>query len=366
MATNPKAASPATTVANAVAEEVESPQHHEAPITITQFTQGTPVDVNVNDTPHPRDAHHNQSIPHPNVSDKAHELYNTFALHHDNQDDCSRLCKKSIEFSRFLFNGGPEADPSLATFINEARFDDGRDAVMISTWCDPAYTFRDGPPAKAYNTNPNMIIPIDPSLYSDLIFDDALPSPHDPGASCAQLVDHARPFFHDVHFHANSNVHPWVDLVDEYSHIHAGGGGDDGGGGGDGHDDDGEDNESNFSDDENDPEVYRKHLLKQLKKKDTVISQGLSLTRWLGGHLQMIRSKLSSFRYSVSRYARMYEKSPGDEVPPMLGYDFQAVDSLMTFYHEFKGWGECDEDVSTYCFISFFILLILLICHSYI
>jgi hypothetical protein len=56
----------------------------------------------------------------------------------------------------------------------------------------------------------------------------------------------------------------------------------------------------------------------------------------------------------------MYEKSPGDEVPPMLGYELQAVDSPMTFYHEFKGWGEYDEDVSTYCFISSFILLI---CH---
>jgi hypothetical protein len=74
----------------------------------------------------------------------------------------------------------------------------------------------------------------------------------------------------------------------------------------------------------------------------------------------MIRSKLSSFRYTVSKYSRMYEKSPGDEVPPMLGYELQAVDSPMTFYHEFKGWGEYDEDVSTYCFISSFILLI---CH---
>ena len=32
MATKPKAASTAATEANAVAEEVESPQHHEAPI----------------------------------------------------------------------------------------------------------------------------------------------------------------------------------------------------------------------------------------------------------------------------------------------------------------------------------------------
>jgi hypothetical protein len=38
----------------------------------------------------------------------------------------------------------------------------------------------------------------------------------------------------------------------------------------------------------------------------------------------------------------------------MLGYDFQAVDSPMTFYHEFKYWGEYDEDVSTYCVISLF------------
>jgi hypothetical protein len=99
------------------------------------------------------------------------------------------------------------------------------------------------PPPSRHHKPPTMAT----SLYSDSI-DDALPSPHDPGASFAQLVDHARPFFHDVHFHANSNVHPWVDLVDKYSHIHGGGGGDDGGGGSDGHDDDGEDDESNFSD----------------------------------------------------------------------------------------------------------------------
>jgi hypothetical protein len=153
MATKPKAASTAATAANAVVEEAESPQLQEAPITITQFTQGTPTDVNVNDTPHPRDAHLNLSIPHPSVSDKAHELFSSFADHHDNQDDCSRLCKKSIVFSRFLFNGGPDADPSLATFIRDARFDDGRDALMIRTWCNPSHNFRDGPLAKAYNTN---------------------------------------------------------------------------------------------------------------------------------------------------------------------------------------------------------------------
>jgi hypothetical protein len=365
MATNPKAATAAATAANAVAEEVESPQHHEAPITVTQFTQGTPdalVDVNnivdVDNTPHPRDAHHNQSIPHPNVSDIAHELYNTFALHHDNKDVCSRLCKKSIVFSRFLFNGGPDADPSLATFIDDARFDNGRDALMIRNWCDPAHTFRGGPPAKAYNTNPNVIIPIDPFLYIDLV-DDA--APYDSGANFAHLVDHARPFFHDVHFQSSSNVHPWVDLVDEYTHLHHGGGGDGGGGGGGDDDDDGGDDESNFSDDENDPEFYRKNLLKELKKKDTVISQGLNLARWVGGHLQGMRSKLSSLRYSISKYARMYEESPGFEVPPMLGYEFPAVDAPMTFYTEFKGWAEyAGEQVSKYCFISFFVLLI---CH---
>jgi hypothetical protein len=216
MATNPsKAATAAATAANAVAEKVESSQHPAAPITVTQFTQGTPdalVDVNSTNPhphPHPRDAHHNQSIPHPNVSDIAHELYNTFALHHDNEDVCSRLCKKSIVFSCFLFNGGPDTDPSLVTFIEDARFDDGRDALIIRMWCDPAHTFCGGPPAKAYNTNPNLIIPLDPSLCIDLV-DDANHS----GANFSHLVDQARPFFHDVHFQSNSNVHPWVELVD--------------------------------------------------------------------------------------------------------------------------------------------------------
>jgi hypothetical protein len=73
--------------------------------------------------------------------------------------------------SRFLFNGSPDADPSLATFIRDARFDDCRDAVMIRNYFHPEYTLCGGPPARAYNTNPNLIIPLDSSLYIDLVDD---------------------------------------------------------------------------------------------------------------------------------------------------------------------------------------------------
>jgi hypothetical protein len=121
---------------------------------------------------HPRDAHHNPSIPHPNYSDIAHELYNQFASHWNNEeDDCSQFCKKSIVMSRFLFNGDHDANPDyLATFIKDAKFDDGCDAdIMIKSYFQPGYTFRNGPPARAYNTNPNIIIPIDSSLYVDLV-----------------------------------------------------------------------------------------------------------------------------------------------------------------------------------------------------
>jgi hypothetical protein len=118
-----------------------------------------------------------------------------------------------------------------------------------------------------------------------------------------------------------------------------------GGGGGDGDDDDGGDDESKFSDDEDDPEVYRKKQLNELKKKETVISQGLNLSRWIGGHLQKMRSTLSSLRYSISKYARMYESQDLD-VPPMLGYDYLPVDAPITYDMEFKGWGEHDQYVS--------------------
>jgi hypothetical protein len=210
---------------------------------------------------------------------------------------------------------------------------------MIRTYFHPDHTFRTTP-ARAYNTNPNLIIPLDSSPYIDLVDDT---NPDYTGSNFSQLVDHARTFFHDVTFRCNNNVHPWVDLVEELINRQHGVGG--GGGGGDGDDDDGGDDESKFSDDEDDPEVYRKKQLNELKKKETVISQGLNLSRWIGGHLQKMRSTLSSLRYSISKYACMYESQDLD-VPPMLGYDYLPVDAPITYDMEFKGWGEHDQYVS--------------------
>jgi hypothetical protein len=115
--TNLKQWQPAT-AANAVAEEEESPQYRVA-VAVTQQTRGTKQepgddveDDNENEefvpSIHPRVAHHNASIPHPhpNYSKIAHELYNGFASHWNNEGECSQLCKKSIVISRFLESFG--------------------------------------------------------------------------------------------------------------------------------------------------------------------------------------------------------------------------------------------------------------------
>jgi uncharacterized sporulation protein YeaH/YhbH (DUF444 family) len=133
--------------------------------------------------------------------------------------------------------------------------------------------------------------------------------------------------------------------VEELINRQHGGGGGGGGGDGDGDDDDGGDDESKFSDDEDDPEFFRKKQLNELKKKKTVISQALNLSKWRGGHLQKMRSTLSSLRYSISKYARTYESQDLD-VPPTLGYDYLPVDAPITYDMEFKGWGEHDQHVS--------------------
>jgi hypothetical protein len=127
-----------------------------APIAVTQYTQGTLQEPG--EDAHPWDAHHNQSIPHPNVSDFAHELYNTFEAHHDNEDVCSRLCKKSIVFPASC----SMAALTLIHHLQHSLRMRGLMMAVMSSWSERGVTLptpsvvAGGPPAKAYNTNPNL------------------------------------------------------------------------------------------------------------------------------------------------------------------------------------------------------------------